>query len=41
VFRSATSEAAPLLNQRTSVLREAAQVLQQVWSNLDLGNVPS
>jgi hypothetical protein len=30
VFRSATSEAAPLLDQRISVLREATQVLQQV-----------
>jgi hypothetical protein len=30
-FRSATSETAPLLDQRISVLKEAGQVLHQVW----------
>lgn len=30
VFRSATSETPPLLDQRTAVLKEAAQVLHQV-----------
>jgi len=31
VFRSATSEAAPLLAQRTAILQEAAGVLRKVW----------
>lgn len=42
IFRSATSETAPLLDQRTAALKEAAQVLHDVRSqSLDLESVLS